>query len=102
MNANEILDLVGKDLNDTEQKFLKFLATYQNDKQEDKEVSFSVLDCAFDLFSMLENLAGNYKALKARYEDLQRAVRLYCLGKLSKEELLAEMVTASVETKAKR
>ncbi|QCD51967.1 hypothetical protein [Campylobacter sp. RM16192] len=102
MNANEILKAVGKDLSDTEQKFLKLLATYQNDKQEGKGVTFDVMDCAFDLFVMLENLAGNYKALKARYEDLQRAVRLYCLGKLSKEELLAEMVTANVEIKDKK
>lgn len=66
MNANEILKEVGKDLSDTEQKFLKVLAAYQNEGTEGKEAGFRVMDCAFDLFCALEALAHNHNAMKAK------------------------------------
>ena len=80
----------------TRQKFTEYLAGYQfklNDTDED--VSYKVLDCACDLFCALEALAKNHKILEAKYkaeqekrEDLQRAIRLYGIDRLSKKELL--------------
>ncbi|WP_169999990.1 hypothetical protein [Campylobacter sp. RM9328] len=103
MQSTNILQAIGKDLSSTEQEFLKFLATYENKRQEGKEASFSVMDCAFDLFTMLKNLASNFNALeaknkelKAKFEALQRAIRLYCLDQTSKDELMEAMTQASI------
>lgn len=80
----------------TRQKFTEYLSSYQfklNDT--DEEVSYKVLDCAYDLFCALEALAKNHKILEAKYkaerdkrENLQRAIRLYGTDRLSKNELL--------------
>jgi len=62
----------------TRQKFTEYLSSYQfklNDT--DEEVSYKVLDCAYDLFCALEALANNHKTLEAKYID-----------RLSKKELL--------------
>ena len=78
------------------QKFVQYLALYKIEPTDsDEEVSYKVLDCAYDLFCALEALANNHKTLEAKYkaeqekrEDLQRAIRLYGIDRLSKKELL--------------
>ena len=78
------------------QKFVQYLEHYKIEPTDtDEEVSYKVLDCAYDLFCALEALAKNHKILEAKYkaeqekrEDLQRAIRLYGIDRLSKKELL--------------
>lgn len=49
------------------EKFFQYLELYKIEpKGSDKEVSYKVLDCAYDLFCMLEALAKNHKAMKAK------------------------------------
>ena len=80
----------------TKQKFAEYLELYKIELNDsDEEVSYKVLDCAYDLFCALEALANNHKTLEAKYkaeqekrEDLQRAIRLYGIDRLSKKELL--------------
>lgn len=101
MNPTDILKAIGKDLSDDEQKFLKFLALYQREELKDGEAVFDIMNCAYDLFIALKNLAENRNALKAkfeaeqerrrflegRFESLQRAVRLARLGFKTIDEL---------------
>ena len=80
----------------TKQKFAEYLEAYKIEPSDsNEEVSYKVLDCAYDLFCALEALANNHKILEAKYkaeqekrEDLQRAIRLYGIDRLSKKELL--------------
>ena len=56
-----------KPLNSQKQKFEQYLELYKIEPTDsDKEVSFKVLDCAFDLFCALEALAHNHNAMKAK------------------------------------
>ena len=51
----------------TRQKFTEYLSSYQfklNDT--DEEVSYKVLDCAYDLFCALDALSKNHNAMKAK------------------------------------
>ena len=51
----------------TRQKFTEYLSSYQfklNDS--DEEVSYKVLDCAYDLFCALDALSKNHNAMKAK------------------------------------
>jgi len=89
----------------TRQKFTEYLSSYQfklNDT--DEEVSYKVLDCAYDLFCALEALANNHKTLEAKYkaeqekrEDLQRAIRLYGIDRLSKKRAIDKSKTEFLE-----
>lgn len=51
----------------TKQKFVQYLALYQIDPTDDnEEVSYKVLDCAYDLFCALDALSKNYNAMRAK------------------------------------
>lgn len=47
--------------------FIQYLALYQIQPTDSKEeVSYKVLECAYDLFCALEALAKNHNAMKAK------------------------------------
>ena len=49
------------------QKFVQYLALYKIEPTDcDEEVSYKVLDCAYDLFCALEALAKNHNAMRAK------------------------------------
>ena len=51
----------------TKQKFAEYLELYKIEPSDsDEEVSYKVLDCAYDLFCALEALAKNHNAMKAK------------------------------------
>ena len=51
----------------TKQKFVQYLALYQIEPTDhDEEVSYKVLDCAYDLFCALEALAKNHNAMRTK------------------------------------
>ena len=54
----------------TRQKFTEYLAGYQFKQNDtDEDVSYKVLDCAYDLFCALEALANNHKILEAKIQS---------------------------------
>lgn len=51
----------------TKQKFAEYLELYKIESSDsDEEVSYKVLDCAYDLFCALEMLANNHNAMRAK------------------------------------
>lgn len=49
------------------QKFVQYLEHYKIEPTDsDEEVSYKVLDCAYDLFCALEALAKNHNAMRAK------------------------------------
>ena len=49
------------------EKFVQYLALYQIEPTgSNEEVSYDVLECAYDLFCALEALAKNHNAMKAK------------------------------------
>lgn len=51
----------------TKQKFVQYLEHYKIEPTDsDEEVSYKVLDCAYDLFCALEMLANNHNAMRAK------------------------------------
>lgn len=51
----------------TKQKFAEYLELYKIEPSDsDEEVSYKVLDCAYDLFCALEMLANNHNAMRAK------------------------------------
>jgi hypothetical protein len=51
----------------TKQKFVQYLALYQIEPTDDnEEVSYKVLDCAYDLFCALDALSKNHNAMRAK------------------------------------
>lgn len=48
------------------EKFVQYLALYQIEPTDSNEVSYDVLECAYDLFCALEALAKNHNAMKAK------------------------------------
>lgn len=51
----------------TKAKFTEFLSHYEiKDTDSDEEVSYKVLDCAYDLFCALDALTRNHNAMKAK------------------------------------
>ncbi len=58
----------------TQEKFIKILNEYKQENtpknKTDEEAGYLVLDFAFSLFCMLENLADNYNSLKAQIREL--------------------------------
>jgi len=51
----------------TKAKFAKFLSHYEiKDTDCDEEVSYKVLDCAYDLFCALDALSKNHNAMRAK------------------------------------
>ena len=49
------------------EKFVQYLAIYQIEPTDtDEEISYDVLECAYDLFCALEALAKNHNAMKAK------------------------------------
>lgn len=56
---NEIRDDVMK-------KFIEFLGEYKNDDD-----AYNALDCAYDLFFALKNLATNFNALKDKHNAMK-------------------------------
>ncbi|WP_169975902.1 hypothetical protein [Campylobacter sp. RM16191] len=52
---------------DTRQKFIQYLELYKIEPtNSDEEVSFKVLDCAYDLFCALDAFTKNHNAMKAK------------------------------------
>lgn len=50
----------------TKQKFAEYLELYKIEPSDsNEEVSYKVLDCAYDLFCALEALAKNHNAMRA-------------------------------------
>ena len=53
------------------EKFLQYLELYKIEPTDsNKEVSYKVLDCAYDLFCALEALAQNHNAMRAKILDV--------------------------------
>lgn len=53
--------------NQTKAKFVQYLALYKIEPTDsDEEVSYKVLDCAYDLFCALDALTRNHNAMKAK------------------------------------
>nr|DAL00527.1 MAG TPA: hypothetical protein [Caudoviricetes sp.] len=51
----------------TKQKFAEYLELYKIEPSDsNEEVSYKVLDCAYDLFCALEMLANNHNAMRAK------------------------------------
>ena len=51
----------------TRQKFTEYLASYQFKQNDtDEDVSYKVLDCAYDLFCALDALSKNHNAMRAK------------------------------------
>lgn len=51
----------------TKQKFAEYLELYKIEPSDsDEEVSYKVLDCAYDLFCVLDALSKNHNAMKAK------------------------------------
>ena len=51
----------------TKQKFAEYLELYKIEPSySNEEVSYKVLDCAYDLFCALEMLANNHNAMRAK------------------------------------
>lgn len=51
----------------TKQKFAEYLELYKIEPSDsDEEVSYKVLDCAYDLFCALEALAKNHNAMRTK------------------------------------
>ena len=51
----------------TKQKFAEYLKAYKIEPSDsNEEVSYKVLDCAYDLFCALEALAKNHNAMRAK------------------------------------
>ena len=51
----------------TKQKFAEYLELYKIEpSNSNEEVSYKVLDCAYDLFCALEMLAKNHNAMRAK------------------------------------
>ena len=51
----------------TKAKFVQYLALYKIEPTDsDEEVSYKVLDCAYDLFCALDALSKNHNAMKAK------------------------------------
>ena len=51
----------------TKQKFAEYLELYKIEPTDsDEEVSYKVLDCAYDLFCALDMLANNHNAMRAK------------------------------------
>ena len=51
----------------TKQKFVQYLEHYKIEPTDsDEEVSYKVLDCAYDLFCALEMLANNHNTMRAK------------------------------------
>jgi len=49
------------------QKFVQYLEHYKIEPTDsDEEVSYKVLDCAYDLFCALDALSKNHNAMKAK------------------------------------
>ena len=49
------------------QKFVQYLALYKIEPTDsDEEVSYKVLDCAYDLFCALDALSKNHNAMRAK------------------------------------
>lgn len=53
--------------NQTKAKFVQYLALYKiKPTDSDEQVSYKVLDCAYDLFCALDVLTRNHNAMKAK------------------------------------
>ena len=53
--------------NQTKAKFVQYLALYKIEPTDsDEQVSYKVLDCAYDLFCALDALTRNHNAMKAK------------------------------------
>lgn len=53
--------------NQTKAKFVQYLKLYKIEPTDgEKEASYKVLECAYDLFCALEMLAKNHNAMKAK------------------------------------
>ena len=51
----------------SKQKFAEYLKLYKIEPTDgDEEVSYKVLECAYDLFCALDTLAKNHNAMKAK------------------------------------
>ena len=51
----------------TKQKFAEYLKAYKIEPSDsDEEVSYKVLDCAYDLFCALDTLSKNHNAMRAK------------------------------------
>ena len=51
----------------TKQKFAEYLELYKIEPSDsNEEVSYKLLDCAYDLFCALEALAKNHNAMRAK------------------------------------
>lgn len=56
-----------KSLSPQEEKFAQYLELYKiSPNDSDEEVSYKVLDLAFDLFCALDALAKNHNAMRAK------------------------------------
>lgn len=53
--------------NQTKAKFVQYLERYKIEPTDsDEEVSYKVLDCAYDLFCALDALSKNHNAMRAK------------------------------------
>lgn len=53
--------------NQTKAKFVQYLEHYKIEPTDsDEEVSYKVLDCAYDLFCALDALSKNHNAMRAK------------------------------------
>lgn len=53
--------------NQTKAKFVQYLELYKIEPTDsNEEVSYKVLDCAYDLFCALDALSKNHNAMKAK------------------------------------